>query len=176
MKRIYLIGYMGAGKTSVGRILAQRMNLMFIDLDQYIENRFHRTVPQLFVEKGESGFRTLEQHMLAEVSDFEDVLISTGGGTPCFFDNMEQMKQHGTIVYLHVSVEELVKRLMLHQNTRPLLKDMSREEMTAFVADALEKRDSYYRQADITFDAELMDTEQETHVAAESLEKILNRS
>ena len=107
MKRIFLIGYMGAGKTTVGKALAKSMDLSFIDLDVYIENRFRKQISSIFAEKGEDGFRKIEQNMLHEVSDFEDCVISTGGGTPCFFDNMEYMKQHGTTVYLQVSVDEL---------------------------------------------------------------------
>ena len=92
MIRIFLIGYMGAGKTTLGKAFAREMGLTFVDLDWYIEERFHKTIRQLFTEMGEDGFRELEKRMLHEVADFENVVISTGGGTPCFFDNMEFMK------------------------------------------------------------------------------------
>ena len=95
MKRIFLIGFMGAGKTSVGVCLSKNMGLTFVDLDHYIESRYLKSVQQLFTEKGEAGFREIEQKMLREVATFEDVIISTGGGTPCFFDNMEFMKEEG---------------------------------------------------------------------------------
>ena len=88
MKRIILIGYMGAGKTTLGKVLARELNLEFIDLDWYIENRFHQSVSQLFSTRGEEGFRIIERNMLHEVAEFENVVISCGGGTPCFFDNM----------------------------------------------------------------------------------------
>ncbi len=91
MKRIFLIGYMGAGKTTVGKVLSRQLELSFIDLDHYIEGRYHKTVGQLFAEKGEDVFRDIERRMLREVAAFEDVLVSTGGGAPCFFDNMEFM-------------------------------------------------------------------------------------
>ena len=100
MKRIFLIGYMGAGKTTVGKVLAERLGLSFIDLDFYVEGRFHKTIPQLFAERGEAGFRELERRMLREVAEFEDVLVSCGGGTPCFFDNMDFMNRAGQTVYL----------------------------------------------------------------------------
>ena len=86
MKRIFLIGYMGAGKTTVGKVLSRQLGLSFIDLDHYIEGRYHKTVGQLFAEKGEDAFRDIERRMLREVAAFEDVLVSTGGGAPCFFD------------------------------------------------------------------------------------------
>ena len=111
MRRVFLIGYMGAGKTTVGRLLARRAGLTFIDLDHYIESRFHKAVPAIFAEKGEAAFRDMERRMLHEVAEFEDVLVSTGGGAPCFFDNMAFMNTHGTTVYLKVSVEELANRL-----------------------------------------------------------------
>ena len=91
MERIFLIGYMGAGKTTVGRKLAKELDLSFIDLDLYIEGRYHRSIRQLFTERGEEGFRDIERRLLHEVAAFEDVLVSTGGGTPCFFDNMAFM-------------------------------------------------------------------------------------
>ena len=108
MKRVFLVGYMGAGKTTVGKELAKLAGLSFIDLDYYIEGRYHKAVSQIFAERGEEAFREIERNMLHEVAEFEDVLISTGGGAPCFFDNMEFMNASGTTVYLKVSVEELV--------------------------------------------------------------------
>ena len=95
MKRIFLIGYMGSGKTTLGKAFARAMQLQFIDLDWYIEERFHKTVQELFAERGENGFREIERNMLHEVGDFEDVLIAAGGGTPCFFDNMDYMNSVG---------------------------------------------------------------------------------
>lgn len=89
MVRIFLTGYMGAGKTTLGKAFARQMNIPFVDLDWYIEERFHKTVGELFTERGETGFRELERNMLHEVAEFENVVISTGGGAPCFFDNMD---------------------------------------------------------------------------------------
>lgn len=173
MKRIFLIGYMGAGKTTVGRLLAQRMNLSFIDLDCYIENRYQKTVSRLFAEKGEEGFRKIEHSLLHEVAEFEDVLVSTGGGAPCFFDNMAFMKERGTVVYLKVSVGELARRLELCKHTRPLLKDKTPEELQNFIAEALRQREAYYNQATILFNAEQMDDDTDVEKVAEELEKIL---
>ena len=104
MKRIFLIGYMGAGKTTVGKVLSRQLGLSFIDLDHYIEGRYHKTVGQLFAEKGEDAFRDIERRMLREVAAFEDVLVSTGGGAPCFFDNMEFMNGAGPVSYTHLTL------------------------------------------------------------------------
>ena len=104
MTRIILIGYMGAGKTTLGHALANRLQLQFIDLDLYIEERYRKTISQIFAERGEEGFRLIEQRMLHEVAEFEDVVISTGGGTPCFFDNIDYMNRQGTTVFLDVPV------------------------------------------------------------------------
>ena len=159
MKRIFLVGYMGAGKTTIGKVLSQMAGLTFIDLDYYIEGRFRKTVSQIFAERGEEGFRTIEHNMLHEVAEFEDVLVSTGGGTPCFFDNMAFMRQQGTTIYLKVSVEELAKRLELCKQTRPVLRNRSGEELKAFVQESLSARASFYEQAQIIFNADRLLTE-----------------
>ena len=104
MMRIFLTGYMGAGKTTLGKAFAREMNVPFIDLDWYIEERFHKSIRELFTERGEASFRELERNMLHEVGEFEDVVVSTGGGTPCFFDNMEYMNGCGQTVFLDVLI------------------------------------------------------------------------
>lgn len=157
MKRIILIGYMGAGKTTLGKILARELNLEFIDLDWYIENRFHQSVSQLFATRGEEGFRQLEQRMLHEVAEFEDVVISAGGGTPCFFDNMEYMNRQGLTVYLKASPETLRTHLRMGKQKRPLIAQKNDEELDAFIRDSLDKREPYYNQARVTFDIGLLD-------------------
>ena len=92
MKPLFLVGYMAAGKTTLGRRAAQLLNVEFIDLDAYIESRYRKRVSDLFAERGEEGFRDIERRMLHEVAEFDNVLVATGGGTPCFFDNMEYMR------------------------------------------------------------------------------------
>ncbi|MCD7977991.1 MAG: shikimate kinase [Tannerellaceae bacterium] len=173
MKRIFLIGYMGAGKTTVGKNLAERMGLSFIDLDCYIENRYHKTVRQIFDEKGEEAFREIERSVLQEVALFENVLVSTGGGAPVYFDNMEFMNAKGTTVYLQVSVEELANRLELCKHTRPVLKDRCGEELKAFIAENLYKREPFYKKAAIVFNAENMLTETDVENISKTLEKLL---
>ena len=173
MKRIFLIGYMGAGKTTLGKDLATLMGLSFIDLDYYIEERYCRTVSRIFAEKGEDGFRDVEKRMLHEVAMFEDVLISTGGGTPCFFDNMAFMNEAGTTVYLKVSVKELTARLEISRTTRPVLKNRSGDELMAFVAESLEKREPFYMQALVVFDAEVMQTKEDVRKLSQALMEII---
>lgn len=173
MKRIFLIGYMGAGKTTVGKMLARRMGLSFIDLDCYIESRYLRTVGQLFDEKGEKAFREIERNLLREVAEFEDVLISTGGGTPCFYDNMEFINRSGESVYLKVSVEELLNRLEMCKHSRPLLRNKTREELRLFIAENLQKREPFYMKASVVFEAEQMNTAKDVQMITEALEKII---
>lgn len=149
MHRIFLIGYMGAGKTTIGKTLARALNLSFVDLDLYIEQRYHKSVSALFAEKGEDGFREIERMMLHEVSAFENVVISTGGGTPVFFDNMDFMNLHGCTIYLRASDVVLTERLYKHSDKRPLLAGKSKEEINQFIAKTLSERDRYYSRAHI---------------------------
>ncbi|MFT3994584.1 MAG: shikimate kinase [Dysgonomonas sp.] len=156
MKRIFLIGYMGTGKTTAGRELAKSMGLEFVDLDHFIQARYQKTVSQLFDEVGEAEFRNIEQSILAEVGDFENVVVSTGGGTPCFFNNMEYMNQVGTTIYLKASPEALTARLNTPscKEKRPLIKDKTEEELYAFIVESLSKREPYYSKAQIIFETE----------------------
>lgn len=173
MNRIFLVGYMGAGKTTIGKVLSKLIGLTFIDLDYYIEGRFRKTVAQLFAERGEEGFRSIERNMLHEVAEFEDVLVSTGGGTPCFFDNMEFMNQQGTTIYLQVSVDELASRLELCKHTRPVLKNRTGDELKAFVAESLSGRLPFYQKATIVFDANELMTEADAYALSEQLKKLI---
>lgn len=154
MERIFLIGYMGTGKTTAGRHLAQVLDLEFYDLDHYIEARFQKTVSQIFEEFGEEKFREIERSMLHEVGEFENVVIATGGGSPCFFDNMEYMNGVGKTVYLKASPEALTERLSSCKAKRPLIKDKSDEELLAFVEENLVKREPFYSKAAIVFETE----------------------
>lgn len=147
MNRIILIGYMGAGKTTVGRILAKDMGLQFYDLDWYIENRMRKKIADIFAERGEEGFREIERNMLHEVAEFENVVLSCGGGTPCFFDNMEYMNGQGDVVYLKATPEVLQKHLKMGKSVRPLLLGKNDEELAAFIREQLAKREEYYLKA-----------------------------
>lgn len=173
MTRIFLIGYMGAGKTTLGKAFAREQGLTFIDLDWYIEERFHKTVQQLFTERGESGFRELEQKMLHEVAEFEDVVISTGGGTPCFFDNMDYMNACGDTVFLQVAPEVLFHRLKVAKQQRPLLADKNDGELMNFICEALQKRNAFYLKAKHLFRADELEDKRQIQTSVDSLRKQL---
>ena len=146
--RIFLIGYMGSGKTTIGKLLAKKLGYNFIDMDALIEAKQFKTVAQIFAEQGEDNFRQLEQKCLHEVAQFDDVIISTGGGAPCFFDNIEFMKANGLTIYLKHSASELAVRLGgSNIAKRPILGNREGEELIQFIADGLAKREQFYTQA-----------------------------
>lgn len=153
MRRIFLIGFMGVGKTTAGRELAKLLDLEFVDLDHFIQSRYNKTISQLFEQFGEDGFRDIESKLLKEVAQFENVIISTGGGAPCFYDNMEVMNNAGLTVYLKASPELLAERLNLCKEKRPLIKDKSEYELLLFIKDSLKYRESFYHKAKIVFEA-----------------------
>ena len=171
MTRIFLTGYMGSGKTTLGRALAADMGIEFIDLDHYIEQRYRKSIAQLFAEKGEEGFREVERRMLHEVGEFEDVIISTGGGTPCFFDNIEYMNGQGTTVYLDVPVERLHIRLSIAKAKRPLIKDKNDEELMAFIIEQLAKREPHYSKAQYSFKADKLEDAPQVKASVEAFRR-----
>ncbi len=171
--RIFLIGYMGAGKTTVGKSLARRMNLSYIDTDHFIENRYRKKISDIFASEGEECFRDIEHRVLLEVSEFENVVVSTGGGLPCFNDNMTVMNEAGITVYLEVSVEELAARLEEGKNVRPVLKNRSGKDLIDFIEKNLDLRKSFYEQAKIRFNVEQMYTNDDVEVLAKDLEALI---
>ena len=174
MTRIILIGYMGAGKTTVGKALAQDLQLPFYDLDWYIEERFRHTIPQIFAEKGEDGFRRVEQNVLHEVAEFEDVVISCGGGTPCFFDNMDYMNRQAMTIYLKASPDVLFQHLKMGKTERPLLKGKTDEELKAYIQASLATREPFYSRARYTLDVSLLDDYKKIQDAVRLLRELLN--
>ncbi len=174
MTRIILIGYMGAGKTTVGKALAKELGIIFYDLDWYIENRMRKSIAQIFEERGEEGFRKIEYNMLHEVAEFENVIISCGGGTPCFFDNMDYLNQQGQVVYLKADPEVLYKHLAMSKNDRPLLRGKSPEQLVTFISEQLEKREPYYTKARYILDVSLMDNYEKIRISVEKIRELLN--
>ena len=174
MKRIVLIGYMGSGKTTVGKALAKEIGLPFYDLDWYIESRMRKKVSQIFAERGEDGFRVIERNMLHEVAEFEDVVISCGGGTPCFFDNMDYLNQQAQVVFLRCEPEVLKEHLLMGKGDRPLLKGKSAEELIGFIRQQLEYREPYYMKAKYTLDVSLMDNYDKIKITIEKLKELLD--
>lgn len=144
---IFLIGYMASGKTTLGRALARATGRDFIDLDFYITQRFRKSVSEIFAEKGEEEFRRIEAEMLREVGEFCDVIISCGGGTPCFHDNMEYMNKSGVTLLLDASTECTVRRLLTAKSIRPIVKGKSHDELPSFIEEHKRERAPYYDQA-----------------------------
>lgn len=171
MTRILLIGFMAAGKTTLGKALARDLGLQFVDLDHYIEGRYHCSVSQLFAERGEEAFREIERNMLHEVGEFEDVVISTGGGTPCFFDNIDYMNRQGTTVFLEASVDVILTRLTIARTQRPLVAGKSPDELRAYIRQMLELRLPYYRQAAHIFCADQLENIHQVNRSVEQFKK-----
>lgn len=138
---------MGSGKSTMGRALAASLNLTFIDLDTYLEERYFRTIPQIFAEEGEENFRKKERKVLEEVSLFDQVIVATGGGAPCFFDNMELMNNSGFCIFLDVDTDSLIYRLTHARVERPLIKGKTTEELRQFIGELMQKRRPFYEKA-----------------------------
>jgi len=138
---------MGSGKSTLGRTLASELNLTFIDLDSFLEEKYFKTIPQIFAEEGEERFRRKERNVLEEVCSFDNVIVATGGGAPCFFDNMDLMNDSGFCVFLDVDVNSLAKRLIHAKTERPLIKGKSPEELHEFIEGLLAKRRPFYEKA-----------------------------
>ena len=169
MVRIYLIGYMGVGKTTVGKKLAKLFDIGFIDLDKFIESKYHKTVPELFAERGENEFRLIEQKSLIEVSEIENVVVSTGGGTPCFFENIRLMNQTGITVYIHAEPNELAARLRASKTIRPLVSGKTGEDLTMFIASHLKERERFYNQAQLIYKTDRLITKEEVHLTVDRI-------
>jgi len=150
--RIFLLGFMGSGKSFSGRKLAERFNLFFVDLDNYIEEKEGRTIREIFKVDGEDYFRKIEQACLHEMRNLNMVVVSTGGGTPCFFDNMEWMNKHGITVFLETPPQLLAKRLESEMEHRPLLKDFSKKELINFIENKLGERNPFYHQTQLLYE------------------------
>ena len=165
---------MGAGKTTVGKALAEDLGLTFYDLDWYIENRMRKTIKQIFDESGEEGFRKIEHNMLHEVAEFENVIISCGGGTPCFFDNMDYMNEQGETLNLKASPEVLYGHLRMGKSVRPLLLNKTPEEVKVFIQEQLQKREPFYNKAKHILDVSLMDNFDKIKISVKQARALLN--
>ncbi|MDG2193997.1 MAG: shikimate kinase [Polaribacter sp.] len=149
--KIVLLGYMASGKSTIGKVLSQKTNMDFIDLDAYIEKKEALSIAELFASKGEVYFRIQEGRYLKEIlASQQDTIISLGGGTPCYGDVMKMLLQTGiTTVYLKASIGTLEKRLQSEKNTRPLIAELSKEKLTEYIGKHLFERASFYEQSSI---------------------------
>lgn len=153
--RIFLIGFMGSGKSHWGRQLATQLKLPYFDLDEIIVEEEKRKITEIFAESGEEYFRIKEKAVLDKLIDeHTSLVLSCGGGTPCFFNNIELMKKRGTVVWLNTHVEVLLQRLLKEKNQRPLLKNIADDELKSYIIRKLNGRRMYYQKADITIDNE----------------------
>lgn len=150
-QHVFLTGFMGSGKTTAGKKLAPLLKTRFIDLDEYIEKKENRTIPVIFEEQGEEGFREIESLCLKEVLRYKDPhIISLGGGTVCFNANLDIIKQNGTLIYIQLPVDVLAQRIKESKLTRPLLKSLSHQELIKNIEEILSERKKFYEQAHIT--------------------------
>lgn len=148
-KCITLIGMPASGKSFLGKKLANQLDWAFIDLDSEIEKQEHKTIPMIFEEQGETYFRKAEQKALQGVLRKENLVIATGGGTPCFFDNLEQLKKRSQCVFLNVKLKTLLERTLINPKQRPLFGQSSEEEIEKKILLLYKKRISFYQKADL---------------------------
>lgn len=176
---IYLIGYMAAGKTTVGRLLAERLGWHFVDLDEAFAEIHGLTPAEYIREEGIEAFRRKEKYVVEDLAELpiEKVIYATGGGYPCWEDNMECLRELGTSIYLRWKPEHLAERLMLTDlNERPVLQGRTKEELLQFITPQLEARTPYYEQADYIIDAPVktIAAEDDQHIAEILYKLILN--
>ena len=168
---IYLVGYMGAGKTTAGRLLAEKLGWHFVDLDEAFKEIHGYTTAEYIREFGLEEFRKKEKYVLEDLADqipFEKVIYATGGGYPCWEDNMECLRELGTSIYIRWRPEHLAKRLSLTDlSERPVLQGRSEEELLAFIAPQLEAREPFYAKANHILDVDICDEESDERIAEE---------
>ncbi len=147
-KNIYIVGMMGVGKSTHGKLIAKALNYSFVDLDEYIEKAYCKTISEIFSDKGEAEFRVMETKCLEEVLKNTHTVVATGGGTPCFYNNMAKMKANGYTLFLRLGINEIARRLMESKKVRPALVGMDLKAIEKFVHDKIEERAQVYDMAE----------------------------
>ncbi|MBR1550413.1 MAG: shikimate kinase [Bacteroidales bacterium] len=150
--KYYLVGYMYSGKSTFGRRLAVEKGMDFLDLDRAFEERYHYTVPRFFSVFGEKAFRQLENQILRSTASLDNVVVATGGGTPCHSGNMDFILSNGIAIYLRMSVDDLVFRALRSRNPRPILHGLPEEELRPRIEAQLKEREGIYLRAPIILD------------------------
>jgi len=152
--KIFLIGFMGSGKTTIGRRLAQHIGFEFVDTDRFIEMRQGMTVSEIFAQHGEPAFREMERNVLSDLKKNDYAVVSTGGGLPCYGDNLNVMLSCGKVVYLKTSPQDLARRLIRSHTERPLIKGKTENELQQYIAEKLAEREPFYHRANIVVQTE----------------------
>ena len=155
--RVILVGFPGSGKSSVGKKLAAKLGCDFVDLDDAFEEAYHVSIPDFFAKYNEPAFRSCERKVLLDKLAMDNVVLSAGGGTPCFADNMDTMKQSGIVVYIKMAPASLFDRLSHAKRVRPLVQNKTPEELRAFIDTNLPLRETFYNQAHLTVKGESID-------------------
>lgn len=168
------MGFMGAGKTTLGKALAAHLGVSFIDLDQYIESRFMKSVSQIFATRGEQGFREIESRLLREVGEFDNVIVSCGGSTPLIGDNMDYMLSQGQTVYLKCSNETLLSRLKTARSQRPLIASKTDDELAQFIESETKRREPGYLRAQYICPGDRLESRDQIAETIEYIENLLN--
>jgi len=149
---IYIIGFMGSGKSTAGKKLASLLGWTFIDLDKNIEEYTGKTIPEIFSQNGEDYFREIEALLLRKIQSHTDTIISTGGGTPCHSGNMDFMLSTGLTIYLKLTPGQLKSRLSKSKGERPLIKDLEPQNLQPFIEKKLAEREEWYNRSEITIE------------------------
>lgn len=160
MNRIYLVGYMGAGKTTVAKHLASKLGWMHYDTDSLFEEKYHISISDFFHKYDEALFRKLESQVLRDTETLENAIISTGGGTPCFNENMSWMNNHGTTIFLKISFKTAVHRILHSKKKRPLAESKDETQLLDFVEHHYGSRMPFYEQAELIVKGEDLDIDE----------------
>lgn len=164
--RVFLIGFMGSGKSTIGKMIAKELDLDFWDMDEMIQDAVAMSIPEIFNEHGQEYFRQLEHKFIKDLDHTlrGDVILSTGGGAPCFYDNIELLNKAGTTIFLEMTAQQIYDRLKSDVGDRPLLMDKTPAETLNFIGDMLEERKIFYLQANYTVDASRKPEEVRDHI------------
>jgi len=162
--KIFLIGFMGSGKTHWGRLLSQKLSMPFFDLDEQVAEHAGRSIPEIFATEGEEQFRMQEKDVLHIITEsHESFVMACGGGSPCYFNNIDYMQKSGTTVWINTPLELLFQRLVKEKEKRPLIKELSDEQLHSFIIRKFADRKIYYEQADIKVDDENLQLDELVH-------------
>ncbi|HPX98669.1 MAG TPA: shikimate kinase [Bacteroidaceae bacterium] len=174
MIRVFLMGFMGAGKTTLGKALAIDMGIDFHDLDQYIERRYMMSISSIFAKQGEEEFRRIESRLLREVGELEDVIIACGGSTPLIGDNMDYMLSQGKTVYLRCSQDTLFRRLKAARAKRPLIAEMDDIRLVDYIAAETARREPCYMKAEFICPGDRLESRGQISETVAYIEKLMN--